>query len=1191
VLEFWILGPMVVRKDGAEIPVTGSVRRALLSRLLMSANRRISTEVLIDDVWDGSASVGTLYSTVRDVRKMLGEWGPSGISQAESGYILNLSDAELDVEIFERQLSEGRIALTEGRIPEAEAVLSSALARWRGRPLLDAGDAPWVTPHRSYLEQKHFETLDLWHEALLGLGRHAEAVATLEAAVADHPLQERLWSHLMVALYRSGRSSDALRAYQRLCEDLAELGNVPGPDLVKLESRILRQDPDLDLAAPPSTPSAPAERFERIAVNAPSGTVTMLMTDIEGSTRLWEEYPEEMAIALRRHDEILRRSIEEQEGHVVKTIGDAFHAAFANATGATMAAIEAQRVLGAENWPSPISLRVRMAIHTGHCEERDGDYFGPAVNRAARLEAIAHGGQVLLSEATAALVREGIPEDCSLIDLGEHRLKDLGRPEHVFQISAPGLEPSFPALRSLDNPELEHNLPIQLTSFVGREKEISEVHRLVDDSRLVTLVGPGGSGKTRLSLQVGADLVDGSGDGVWFADLSVLDADGQVARKVAIVLGVREEAGRPLLETLVESLQYQDLLLVLDNCEHVIDAAAKLAERIVRHCPKVHVLATSREPLAVSGERVYRVPPLGLPEPSDAGPLDPETLAGSEAVRLFVERAREHRPEFTLDAANARSVDSVCRHLDGIPLALELAAARVRSMSVEEVEGHLGQRFRLLSSRSRTAVARQQTLEGAIAWSYELLNDPEKLLFACLSVFPATFDLPATKSVCSTAAELDEFDVVDLLESLVDKSLVQTEQGPSDLRYRMLETIAQYAADHLAEAAAGATERANEAHALYYLGFVEEAAPFLTGSRQFEWMKRIEVDYDNVRTALSFLASNPGHGSEALRMVGALRSFWSTGLGGNRGKARDLAMAALAHPEAQSATKERSESLLNLGSLHEYMGEVDAAQSSYEAGLAIAEEIGDLALVADHLCRLAVVFYRRGEYGEAKDTAAQALEMADAIGDPNLQALAYGSMAGAESVDDHDAARLHYGEALRLYELAGNAWGVSRMYNNLGDLEISGGNVAAARSALEAALEWAVSPEFRAVEMANLALVHMLEGDPESAGSNYRDALRQLVRLGVFVHVPYILLGLAMCSGASGDEERSAGLHGAADAMVEAQGQPWEPTEAGLREKALAALRRRMGRSAFEAAYAQGLQMNGPDAVALALRDAQDTAG
>ncbi len=322
--------------------------------------------------------------------------------------------------------------------------------------------------------------------------------------------------------------------------------------------------------------------------------------------------------------------------------------------------------------------------------------------------------------------------------------------------------------------------------------------------------------------------------------------------------------------------------------------------------------------------------------------------------------------------------------------------------------------------------------------------------------------------------------MVDLLESLVDKSLVQTEQGPSDLRYRMLETIAQYAADHFAEAAADGTERVKEAHALYYLRFVR-SSPFFTGSSQIEWMRKIEVDYDNVRTALTFLAANPGHGFEALRMVGALRIFWSAGLGGNRGKARDLAMAALAHPEARSATKERSESLLSLGSVEEIMGDVDAARSSFEAGLAIAREIGDSALVAEHLCRLAFVFYRRGEYRRVKDTAEQALEMADAIGDPNLQALAHDRMAGAESVD-HEAARLHYAEALRLYERAGNNSGINRIYNNLGDLEMIAGNVVAARSALEAALESAVSPVVRAVELANLGMVSVLEGNPESAG-------------------------------------------------------------------------------------------------------------
>ena len=377
-LEFWILGPMVVRKDGTEIPVTGSVRRALLSRLLMSANRRISADVLINDVWDGKASVGTLYSTIRDLRKMLPEWGRTGICQAEGGYILDLTDAELDVTIFERQVTEGRKALTEGRINEAEAVLSSAMGRWRGRPLVDAGDSSWVTPQRTYLEQKHFEAVDLWHEALLGLGRHSEAVATLEAAVADHPLQERLWSHLMVALYRSGRSTDALHAYQRLCADLAELGNVPGPDLVKLENRILLHDPDLDPSPSPSTSSAHSEGFSHTETRRqlPTGSVTLLFTDIVGSTRLWERYPAAMTAALPRHDELLRSAIDGPGGYVFKFLGDAFCASFSDAGSAIGAALQAQRVLEEEPWTEHIRIRVRMGLHTGVCYERDGTTSG-----------------------------------------------------------------------------------------------------------------------------------------------------------------------------------------------------------------------------------------------------------------------------------------------------------------------------------------------------------------------------------------------------------------------------------------------------------------------------------------------------------------------------------------------------------------------------------------------------------------------------------------------------------------------------------------------------------------------------------------------------------------------------------------------------------------------------------------------
>ena len=729
---------------------------------------------------------------------------------------------------------------------------------------------------------------------------------------------------------------------------------------------------------------------------------------------------------------------------------------------------------------------------------------------------------------------------------------------------------------------VEHNLPVQLTSFIGREREIEEIHRLVDESRLVSLVGPGGSGKTRLALQVAADLLGLSRHAVWLVDLSALRAPDQVAREVASVLGVAEEASRPLLGTLVESLKYQELFLMLDNCEHLIDAAAKVAETIVCRCPKVSVLATSRESLGVEGERIYRVPPLRLPDDVEVE-QSPEGIASVEAVKLFVERAKERRPGFSLDAKNASTVVSLCRHLDGIPLALELAAAEVFSMSVEDVERRLSQRFRLLSGGSRTRSSRQQTLEGAIEWSYGLLNDREKQVFACLSVFPASFDLAAAESICAKATSIDELDVVHLVRVLVDKSLLQTEQGASGLRYRMLETIVHYAAARMAESADNLALRAREAHALHFLRFVEEAARHLTGADQIEWMTKLEADYDNIRTAGSFLAAGPGHGLEALSLVNSLRTLWWVGLGGTAGEARDLARAALAHPEAQSATKERSGALLSLGLVEGSMGEVDVARASLQAGLAMAREVGESTLAAEHLCSLAFLLYRLGENDRAKATAEEALEVAETVGDPNLRAWAHDRMGVAGQIDEPEAARLHFVEALRLYERPGDRWKISTTYNNLGNLEMIEGDLAAARSNLEAALEYAGTPRHRAIVLNNLGLINLLEGNPEPAESDHLDALRQLVRSGAFIEVPCALLGLAVCSGAVGNLERSAALHGAADAMVEAQNTPFEPFEAGLRANDIAALRQQMGESAFEAAYSRGLGMLGPDVIELAL--------
>ena len=455
-------------------------------------------------------------------------------------------------------------------------------------------------------------------------------------------------------------------------------------------------------------------------MGSPSGMVTLLFTDVGGSIGLWEADREAMAEASGRHDRIVREQIDVAGGLVFKTVAEAFRAVFADPSAALAAAVAVQRAVGTERWPSGLPIRVRMALHSGACVEREGDYLGPVVNRAARLLAVGHGGQVLVSAATSELLADRLRGEIGLRDLGEHRLKDLGRAERVFQVTGPGLADGFGLLHSLDDPAVRHNLPSQATSFVGRAAELAELRSLVSgSSRLVTIVGPGGIGKSRLALQVAADAVDGAGDGVWLVELAPVAEPELVARTVAAVLQVREEPGRPMLDTLVDAVGDRYLLVVLDNAEHVLGAAAKLADAMLRSCPLACLLVTSREPLGISGEHVFRVPSLAVP-PADLAAAD--GLASFESVQLFAERAAMHRQGFALDDGNAPAVAAVCVRLDGIPLALELAAARLGSLSVSEVNSRLDERFRLLTGGSRTALPRHQTLRALIDWSYDLLN-------------------------------------------------------------------------------------------------------------------------------------------------------------------------------------------------------------------------------------------------------------------------------------------------------------------------------------------------------------------------------------------------------------------------------------------------------------------------------------
>ena len=576
-----------------------------------------------------------------------------------------------------------------------------------------------------------------------------------------------------------------------------------------------------------------------------------------------------MSPALAQHDALSRMAVERNRGIVVKMTGDGMYAAFDDAMDALNASLMLQQSLNDPAATNGITFRVRYGLHLGVVERRNDDLFGSPVNRAARVMKAAHGGQILLSQAVVDDVASRLPSDVTLLDLGAVRLRDLATGEHIYQLVHPQLRRDFPALRSLE--ATPNNLPQQVTSFIGRERELTDIKQLLEGTRLLTLLGMGGLGKTRLSLQIAADVLEKYPDGVWFVELAPIKDPALVPNAVAQVLGVREEPGKPLMQTLCEHVKDHKLLFVIDNCEHLVGACASFADALLRGAPQLRILATSREALQIRGEQTYHVLPLKAPDRS-AGV---ETLLRSEAVQLFVERARLQKPSFSLTERDAPAIADLCARLDGIPLALELAAARMRSLSIGEINSRLNDRFKLLTGGSRVALERQQTLRALVSWSYDLLQEQEQTLLDRLSVFSGGFDLRAAEAVCG-ADPLQSDDVIDLLSSLVEKSLVMVEQGDDDSRYGLLETIREFAREHaskrfdlLGTIREFAEERlvnrddiaaTTARHAAYYLDVAKAAKRELQGPEQAEWTRRLEVELDNLRAAIALaLAGGVDH--------------------------------------------------------------------------------------------------------------------------------------------------------------------------------------------------------------------------------------------------------------------------------------------------------------------------------------------
>ena len=972
----------------------------------------------------------------------------------------------------------------------------------------------------------------------------------------------------------------------------------------------------------------------------PSGTVTFLFTDIEGSTKLAQEHPDEMPALLSRHHSILNQTIQAQNGYVFQIIGDAFCAAFHSAGDALKAASEAQCMFQTSEFleNSEVSMRVRMGIHTGAVQlTTDNQYSGyTTLASTQRIMSAGHGGQVLISSTTRELVRDTLPASVELIDLGKKRLKDLLRPEHLYQLNISGLNTNFPPLKTLD--VYPNNLPIHLTSFIGRENEIAEVKEIligshlpqgegpgrrtervevVREHRLVTLTGSGGTGKTRLLLQVAAELLEKFDHGVWFVELAPLSDPELIPQTILSVIGIKEQPGKLPLDLLKEYLHDKKTLLLLDNCEHLISACAQVVDTLLRAAPGVKVLASSREALGVRGEVSYPVLSLSLPDMDHLPAI--EQLSRYEAICLFIDRALLVAPHFVLDKDNASYVAQICNRLDGIPLAIELAAARVKVLSAEQISKRLDNRFLLLVGGARTALPRQQTLRALIDWSYDLLSDSERLLLRRLSVFVGGWTLEAAEAVCSGDG-IETYDVLDLLAQLVNKSLVIVDEHAKsgETRYRMLETIRQYAREKLLDAGCG--EIVRDKHLNYFVKLVEQSEPELYRGNQIFWFNKLEDEVDNFRTALVWaLATDIVSG---LRIASIPYRFWDA-----RGYLQEIG-----------------------GWLGQFLGQYTAIDSVHTQGLVV----------------YSLFFFRRGNFIEAIKFSGQSLHMARTLSDKRLEAFSLSSQgvftqlqgSVAEGIPlleqglaifrtlgdkigqanvlewlsyDHtnmERALAYAQESLRIHRELNNLIGIANALIVLARLTFWNGDYSSPVAWLEEALSISRQIDDQSTEnmtIATLGILAYWQGDYQMAIARYEDAILRAEKIGdqygilwvnvrmahVFLRqgdlqrarelftfgiektykenftiaLVYAIEGVASLNIIQEHPERAVRLFAWTDAMREKIGDQRPPMEQTSVEKDLGIIHTQLDDATFDKAYNSGFDMTIEQAITLALEE------
>jgi len=953
--------------------------------------------------------------------------------------------------------------------------------------------------------------------------------------------------------------------------------------------------------------------------------VTMLLTDIEGSTVMWESHPTAMQRALARHEELVAEVVSEHGGkvHRARGEGDSTFSVFGEPRGALVAAVALQRAFAAEPWPEPIQLRIRVAVHTGPVEHRSNDYFGRSVNRCARLREAAHGGQTLVSAAVKGIVGPKLPDGSSLESLGLQKLKDLPEPEHVFQLCHPSLRSDFPPLRSAD--AVAGNLPLQMTSFVGRQDEIAELRGLLQDVRLVTLSGAGGCGKSRLALEVVRDLAEPPADGVWLVELSSLRDPALVGRAIAHALGLREEhvslaagglasTGGRLGLDLAERLRGSQMLIVLDNCEHLVDACAEVCAALLASCSGIKIVATSRETLGVPGEVRWRVPSLSVPE-QDCNSVD--ELMRFESARLFVDRVRLGQLEFTPRNGDAQAVARICRYLDGLPLAIELAAARVPALTVSEVAKRLTRHLRVLSGGARTAPKRQQTIQAAIEWSYELLTEREKVVFRRLAAFRGGFTIEAAERIVADD-EGEASEIVDLLSRLVDKSLVVPEATNGDSRYGLLQVVHDFAVEMLA--AAGERERVRAKHFAVFAELAAQAEPQLLGANQASWMDVLEREHDNMRSALDW-AAGYGKPSDLLSLANSLWRFWYV-RGYVREGRRHLANA-LARDD-RSDPHRRAVALVGAGRLADADRVTEVARALLEEAVGLSSEVNDDPTRYLATVYLSQVFGQLGDHEDARRLGEEALALVRTFGDDHrlsLSMISTGRLAyhradyalgrerlqeGIEiarrssdhrnvfvglftlgellrdlgELDDSRARLLESGQIGKGVVSVGTTVvqqaSLARTLAHAGELEeaqtlLEGASSLAGESGIPLPIEW----------LDAAATVALLGGDPVAAADLGVESLHRILSSGERRRLPDTLDLIAIALVRRHEHRRALQLFGAAERIRDCRGGAVAPVRASDRQKAIAAARAGYGAGADDA-WSAGVLLEDDALVAVA---------